>query len=71
LIEFGSMSSKERVLRQGSEKKDSILNSRLVKGGGVIGLVGLGFGVGILVEVGALAAAIGAGWWAIRGNKSK
>ena len=63
------MASKE--ISSGGEKKDSIWNSRFFKIGGAIVVVGAGIGIGIIAWLGLGGAAIGAGNYALRGNKSK
>lgn len=54
------MVNSERM--QGAEKKASVWDSRLFKGGGVVAIVAAGLGIGFLVEIGAVVAAGGAGW---------
>jgi len=50
-------------------KEKSIWDSRLVKGGLVVGVVGGIFGIGLLVATGAAAAGSGATWyWASKGK---
>ncbi|MEK7581550.1 MAG: hypothetical protein AAB512_04685 [Patescibacteria group bacterium] len=63
------MASKE--ISSGEEKKDSIWNSRFFRIGGAVAVVGAGIGIGIIAWLGLGGVAIGAGHYALRGNRSK
>lgn len=53
-------------------KEKSVMKSRLFKGGVVAAVVGGVLGIGVVLELGALAAVGGGGWtWAFGNPKQK